>query len=153
MYMKNLKLGTKLVVMGILTGILGIMAGYSISEIYNGESMLSYFIVIAAVILIFAVIASIKNSIVTPLKKLKILLKDISKGNTDLKIGATINDEIGELVVSLRDMVNNVNEVKKVEDDIIKAIASGKLRKLLLKHIKTTDINTKILLNKHKKPY
>ena len=66
----------------------------------------------------------VQNYISKSLDSASLTLKAVAKGNLDLKIGETKNDEIGSLLRAMKEMVEDLT----VADGVLKKVASGDLR-------------------------
>ena len=66
----------------------------------------------------------VQNYISKSLDSASLTLKAVAKGNLDLKIGGTTNDEIGSLLRAMKDMVEDLT----IADGVLKKVASGDLR-------------------------
>ena len=66
----------------------------------------------------------VQNYISKSLDSASLTLKAVAKGNLDLKIGGTKNDEIGSLLRAMKEMVEDLT----IADGVLKKVASGDLR-------------------------
>lgn len=63
------------------------------------------------------------RSIITPVREISSVAKEIAKGNFKVKIEKKSDDEIGELCDSINDMALDLSEAEKLKNDFISSIS------------------------------
>ncbi len=83
------------------------------------------FLVTTLIIIVFGVTSV--NKLVLPLKRLAEKAQEVAIGNFDVDFTPSANDEIGDLTISIGEMVNSVASIIHEVEDVAKAKARGEI--------------------------
>ena len=100
-------------------------------------------IILSSIILLFTIlfITLISKQIITPIKKLKLLMNLVETGNFDIKINIDSKDEIGSLAHSFNSMTEKINNL--IQEVYIEQIEKGEIELQMLQ----SQINPHFLYN------